>query len=67
MIFSFKYKEFQLKNKNSSDIMVIVGGVIPKQDYDFLTNAGVSFIFGPGTPIIESAKKIIEKLLAKKL
>ncbi len=54
----------ELKKKNSSDIMVVIGGVIPKQDYDFLIKSGVAFIFGPGTPVMESAKQIIEKLLA---
>jgi methylmalonyl-CoA mutase len=45
------------------DIKVIAGGVIPQQDYDYLYNAGVSFIFGPGTVIAEAAVKILEKMM----
>jgi len=45
------------------DIMVVCGGVIPAQDYEFLLENGASAIFGPGTVIPESAKKIIELLL----
>jgi methylmalonyl-CoA mutase len=53
----------ELKKLGREDIMVTAGGVIPPQDYDFLYKAGVSFIFGPGTVIPESAKKIMEALL----
>jgi methylmalonyl-CoA mutase len=45
------------------DIMVVAGGVIPEQDYNFLRAAGTSFIFGPGTVITEAAKEILSKLL----
>jgi len=45
------------------DILVIAGGVIPKQDYDYLLNNGVSGIFGPGTVIAESAIKILKQLI----
>ena len=41
--------------------MVVCGGVIPKQDYDFLYNAGVVGIFGPGTVIAKSAIDILKK------
>ena len=51
-----------LKKLGRSDILVITGGVIPKQDYDFLYEAGVSGIFGPGTIIAKSAIAILEKL-----
>jgi methylmalonyl-CoA mutase len=54
-----------LKAEGAEDIMVIVGGVIPQQDYDFLTNAGVSAIFGPGTNIPDAAGKILALLRAK--
>jgi methylmalonyl-CoA mutase len=43
--------------------MVVAGGVIPQQDYDFLYKAGVSFIFGPGTVISKSAIDILNKLI----
>lgn len=54
----------ELKRIDRSDIMVIAGGVIPPNDYDFLYNAGVSGIFGPGTVIAEAAKDILNKLIA---
>ncbi len=48
-----------LKAKGAGDILVICGGVIPQQDYDFLKAAGVKAIFGPGTNIPEAAKNIL--------
>jgi methylmalonyl-CoA mutase len=53
-----------LKKIGRDDIMVVAGGVIPKQDYDFLYKEGVAGIFGPGTPVTEAAKTILKKLLA---
>lgn len=53
----------ELKKYGRDDIMVVVGGVIPPQDYEFLYNVGVSEIFGPGTIIPQAAKKILQKLL----
>lgn len=53
----------ELKNINRNDILVVCGGVIPKQDYDFLYKAGVSGIFGPGTVIAKAAKEILNKLM----
>ncbi len=47
------------------DIMVVAGGVIPDQDYDFLRAAGTAFIFGPGTVITDAAKVILNKLLTR--
>ena len=55
----------ELKKYQREDIMVIVGGVIPKQDYAFLKNEGVAAIFGPGTKISETAKTILTILLNK--
>jgi methylmalonyl-CoA mutase len=52
-----------LKKIGRDDIMVVAGGVIPAQDYDFLYKSGVSFIFGPGTIITDAAKGILEKLI----
>jgi methylmalonyl-CoA mutase len=52
-----------LKTIGRPDIMVVAGGVIPPQDYDFLYKAGVSFIFGPGTIITDAAKEILMKLM----
>ncbi len=55
----------ELKKYGREDIMVIAGGVIPQQDYDFLYKAGVSGVFGPGTVISISAIDILEKLIEK--
>ncbi|MDD0854469.1 methylmalonyl-CoA mutase [Halobacteriovorax sp. GB3] len=52
----------ELKKLDADDIIVFCGGVIPKQDYDFLWNAGVKGIFGPGTPIPECARKVIDEV-----
>lgn len=52
-----------LKNYGRDDIMVIVGGVIPKQDYQYLFDAGAVAIFGPGTKISDTAIKILEILI----
>ncbi len=49
----------ELKKLGREDIMVVVGGVIPAQDYDFLLKHGASAIFGPGTVIPEAAKKML--------
>ncbi len=48
-----------LKDKDAGDIIVICGGVIPQQDYDFLRKAGVKAIFGPGTNIPDAAQDIL--------
>jgi methylmalonyl-CoA mutase len=53
----------ELKKLGREDIMVIVGGVIPPQDYDFLHKAGVVAIFGPGTVISDAAIKLLEILI----
>jgi methylmalonyl-CoA mutase len=52
-----------LKNSGRPDMLVVVGGVIPQQDYRFLYDAGVTGIFGPGTPVTLAAKTVLEKLL----
>jgi methylmalonyl-CoA mutase len=52
-----------LKKIGRPDIMVVAGGVIPQQDYDFLYKSGVSFIFGPGTVITDAAKEVLKKLI----
>jgi methylmalonyl-CoA mutase len=49
-----------LKNKGGGDIIVICGGVIPPNDYNFLRQVGVRAIFGPGTNIPEAAKEVLE-------
>jgi len=51
-----------LKAQGGGDIVVFVGGVIPQQDYQFLYDAGVKGIYGPGTPIPVSAKDVLEQI-----
>lgn len=53
----------ELKNYGREDIMVVVGGVIPKQDYQYLFDAGAIAVFGPGTRISDAAIQILEILL----
>jgi len=53
----------ELKKAGREDIMVIVGGVIPPQDYQYLYDAGVVAVFGPGTVISEAGIKILEILI----
>jgi len=55
----------ELKKYNRSDILVVVGGVIPQQDYDFLYKAGAVAIFGPGTVIAKAAQDILGVMGAK--
>ena len=52
----------ELKKQGGDDIVVFVGGVIPRQDYDMLYAAGVKGIYGPGTPIPVSAKDVLEQI-----
>lgn len=53
----------ELKKLGADDITIVVGGVIPQQDYDFLYQNGADFIFGPGTNLPKSAVEILERLL----
>ncbi len=53
----------ELRKLGREDILVIAGGVIPPQDYDFLYKAGVAAIFGPGTSIAKAAQQILGILL----
>ena len=54
----------ELKALGREDIMVIVGGVIPVHDYDFLYERGVAGIFGPGTPVARAATSILELIMS---
>ncbi|MFK0382324.1 methylmalonyl-CoA mutase [Agrobacterium sp. NPDC090273] len=49
-----------LKSRGAGDVVVVVGGVIPRQDYDFLLERGVSAVFGPGTVVIDAARFILD-------
>ena len=53
----------ELKKLGADDITIVVGGVIPQQDYDFLYKNGAQFIFGPGTNLPKSACEILDKML----
>ena len=55
----------ELKAKGADDILVVVGGVIPPQDHQFLKDAGVSAVFGPGTNILESATEVLDLIEAR--
>ncbi len=52
----------ELRRQGGDDIIVFVGGVIPRQDYDMLYESGVKGIYGPGTPIPASAKDVLENI-----
>ena len=56
-----------LERTNGEDIMVIVGGVIPPQDYDFLYKAGVLAIFGPGSVIADAGIKLLELMIEARM
>ena len=53
----------ELKKMNRSDIMVVAGGVIPQQDYNYLYDSGVFGIYGPGTKIAKAAQEILKLLI----
>ena len=53
----------ELEHLDRPDIVVVVGGVIPAQDYEFLYRAGAVAIFGPGTVIPVAAKKVLEEVM----
>jgi methylmalonyl-CoA mutase len=61
------HKTLALENAGAGDILVIVGGVIPPKDYDFLKQAGVSAIYGPGTNIPEAAAEILSLIQKRRL
>jgi methylmalonyl-CoA mutase len=56
-----------LKKQKADDILIVVGGVIPAQDYDFLRKAGVAAIFGPGTNIPDAARDVLKLISARRL
>jgi methylmalonyl-CoA mutase len=55
-----------LRAEGAADILVIAGGVIPQQDHEFLKEQGVVGIFGPGTPVVSSARAVLKLLLQRK-
>jgi methylmalonyl-CoA mutase len=55
----------ELAKLGREDIIIVVGGVIPPQDYEFLRESGVAAVFGPGTNILESATEVLDLIEAK--
>ncbi|MEL6627835.1 MAG: methylmalonyl-CoA mutase family protein, partial [Bacteroidota bacterium] len=55
----------ELAQLGREDILVVAGGVIPQQDYEYLFEAGVAGVFGPGTVITKAAKEILEKMMVE--
>ena len=55
-----------LKGKGAENVVVVVGGVIPRQDYDYLMQNGVAAVFGPGTNVLDAANSIIDILEGKR-
>lgn len=51
-----------LKEEGGQDVLVVVGGIIPPKDYDYLYEQGASVIFGPGSPIIDTANKVLNAI-----
>ncbi len=54
-----------LRAEGADDVIVIAGGVIPQQDYEFLYESGVSLIFGPGTAIPDAARKVLDAVIER--
>jgi methylmalonyl-CoA mutase len=52
----------ELERLGRNDILIVVGGVIPPQDYDTLRDAGAAYIFGPGTVVAEAAIDLLDEL-----
>ncbi|CAD7049577.1 MULTISPECIES: methylmalonyl-CoA mutase [Pseudorhizobium] len=55
-----------LKARGAADIIVVVGGVVPRQDYDYLLQHGVAAVFGPGTNVLDAANKVLDLLEGKR-
>ena len=55
-----------LKAKGAENVIVVVGGVVPRQDYDYLMDHGVAAVFGPGTNVLDAANSIIDLLEGKR-
>jgi methylmalonyl-CoA mutase len=55
-----------LKAKGGSDVIVVCGGVVPRQDYQFLTDHGVAAVFGPGTNVLEAANAVLDLLQGRR-
>ncbi|MBZ9792071.1 methylmalonyl-CoA mutase [Rhizobium sp. 3T7] len=56
----------ELKARGADDVIVVVGGVIPRQDYEYLMNHGVAAVFGPGTNVLDAANSVLDLLEGKR-
>lgn len=56
----------ELKSRGAEDIIVVCGGVVPRQDYDFLKENGVAAIFGPGTNVLDAACAVLDLMEGKR-
>ena len=55
-----------LKKRGADEVIVVVGGVIPRKDYDFLLENGVAAVYGPGTNVLDSANSLLDLLEGKR-
>ncbi len=55
-----------LKKRGGEDIIVVCGGVIPRQDYDYLMENGVAAVFGPGTQVLDAARAVLDLIEGKR-
>lgn len=55
-----------LKHKGADHIIVVVGGVVPRQDYQFLLDHGVAAVFGPGTNVLDAARAVLDLMEGKR-
>jgi methylmalonyl-CoA mutase len=55
-----------LERHGASEVAIVVGGVIPPKDYDFLRENGAAAIFGPGTPVPKAAREVLQAIRARR-
>lgn len=55
-----------LKARGAGDVIVVVGGVVPRQDYQFLLDHGVAAVFGPGTNVLDAARAVLDLMEGKR-
>jgi methylmalonyl-CoA mutase len=56
----------ELKAQGAGDVIVVVGGVVPRQDYQYLMDHGVAAVFGPGTNVLDAANSVLDLLEGKR-
>jgi methylmalonyl-CoA mutase len=55
-----------LRSRGAENIIVVVGGVIPRQDYQYLLDKGIAAVFGPGTNVLDSARAVLDLMEGKR-